>query len=166
MTAPAFDFSAALPELFLSATGLALLLYGVLVGERSGRQVSVFAILALLVAGLIVLGAAPARSVTFGGMFVADSFGGFMKLLVLLGAALGILLSLDYNQREEIDRFEFPVLIVFATVGMMLMISATDLISLSLGLELQSLALYVIAAFRRDSVKSTEAVMSCSPGHR
>jgi NADH-quinone oxidoreductase subunit N len=157
MTAPSFDFSVALPELFLSAAGLALLLYGVLVGERSGRQVSVFAIVALGVAGLLLLGAAPARSVTFGGMFVADAFGSFMKLLVLLGAALGILLSLDYNQREEIDRFEFPVLIVFATVGMMLMISASDLISLYLGLELQSLALYVIAAFRRDSVKSTEA---------
>jgi NADH-quinone oxidoreductase subunit N len=157
MTAPSFDFSVALPELFLSAAGLALLLYGVLVGERSGRQVSVFAIVALGVAGLLLLGAAPARSVTFGGMFVADAFGSFMKLLVLLGAALGILLSLDYNQREEIDRFEFPVLIIFATVGMMLMISASDLISLYLGLELQSLALYVIAAFRRDSVKSTEA---------
>ena len=70
---------------------------------------------------------------------------------------LGLVLSLDHNRREEMERFEFPILVLFATIGMMLMISASDLISLYLGLELQSLSLYVIAAFRRDSVKSTEA---------
>jgi NADH-quinone oxidoreductase subunit N len=157
MNAPAFSFSAALPELFLSLSGLALLLFGALTGEKSYRRVAALALIALLVAAVLVLFGAGARSVEFGGLFVVDGFGAFMKALVLLGAALGIVLSLDYNRREELERFEFPVLIVFATVGMMLMISASDLISLYLGLELQSLALYVMAAFRRDSVKSTEA---------
>ena len=152
-----FNFAAALPELFVAACALGLLVYGVFAGERSTRQVSWLAI-AVVVIAAVMLAAAPAgRVVSFAGMFVSDGFGSFMKCLVLLGAALGILLSLDYNRREEIERFEFPVLVLFATVGMMLMISASDLISLYVGLELQSLSLYVLASFRRDSVKSTEA---------
>ncbi|MCC7253877.1 MAG: NADH-quinone oxidoreductase subunit N, partial [Hyphomicrobium sp.] len=132
------------PELFLAACGLALLLYGVIVGDRSPRQVSLLAIAALAVTALMVSMAPAARTMGLSGLFVADAFGGFMKLFVLLGAALGIVMSLEYNRQEEIERFEFPVLIVFATLGMMLMISASDLISLYLGLELQSLALYVV----------------------
>ena len=86
-------------------------------------------------------------------MFVTDPFAVFMKVLVLLGAAVGLVMSIDYNRREGIARFEFPVLILFATLGMMMMVSAGDLIALYVGLELQSLSLYVVAAFRRDSVK-------------
>ena len=80
-----------------------------------------------------------------------------MKILVLLGAALTMIMSLGYIEREQMDRFEFPVLMLFATLGMLMMVSANDLISLYLGLELQSLSLYVIAAFRRDTVRSSEA---------
>ena len=80
-----------------------------------------------------------------------------MKWLVLLGSALAIIMSINYNERENIQRFEFPVLILFASLGMLLMVSANDLMSLYVGLELQSLSLYVIAAFRRDSTKSSEA---------
>ena len=90
-------------------------------------------------------------------MFVTDGFGAFMKILVLIGSALSVLLALDYNERQGIARFEFPVLVLLATTGMMMMISANDLISLYVGLELQSLALYVVASFDRDSVRSTEA---------
>ncbi|MBL8700475.1 MAG: NADH-quinone oxidoreductase subunit NuoN [Alphaproteobacteria bacterium] len=157
MTPVPLNLGPAQPELFLAASGLALLLYGVLTGEKSTRQVSWLAIIVLAVTALLVSTSPATRTLALSGLFVADAFGAFMKLFVLLGAALGIVLSLDYNRREEIERFEFPVLIVFATLGMMLMISATDLISLYLGLELQSLSLYVVAAFRRDSVKSTEA---------
>jgi NADH-quinone oxidoreductase subunit N len=157
MTAPAFSLSAALPEAVLAASGLALVLYGALVGEKSYRRVTLLALAALVLAGLLVLAGPSARSSAFGGLFVVDGFAAFMKILVLLGAALGIVLSLDYNRREDLERFEFPVLAIFATVGMMLMVSASDLISLYLGLELQSLSLYVMASFRRDSVKSTEA---------
>tara|TARA_B100000161_G_scaffold262493_1_gene232374 strand:- start:46 stop:1341 length:1296 start_codon:yes stop_codon:yes gene_type:complete len=93
----------------------------------------------------------------FGGQFVVDQFARFMKWLVLIGSALAVIMSINYNAREGIERFEFPVLILFASLGMLLMVSANDLISLYVGLELQSLSLYVIAAFRRDSAKSSEA---------
>src|SRR6266480_1463829 len=83
--------------------------------------------------------------------------GVFMKALVLLGSAVTIIMGLRYNEEHGIARFEFPVLILLATTGMMVMVSANDLITLYLGLELQSLALYVVAAFDRDSVRSTEA---------
>ena len=157
MTAPAFSLSAALPEIFLAGSGLALVLFGALAGERSYRRVTSLALVALVVAGLLVLAGPAARASAFGGLFVVDGFAAFMKILVLLGTALGIVLSLDYNRREDMERFEFPVLALFAAVSMMLMVSSSDLISLYLGLELQSLSLYVMAAFRRDSVKSTEA---------
>ena len=84
MNAPAFSFSAALPELFLSLSGLALLLFGALTGEKSYRRVAALALIALLVAAVLVLFGAGARSVEFGGLFVVDGFGAFMKALVLL----------------------------------------------------------------------------------
>ncbi|MDE0812080.1 MAG: NADH-quinone oxidoreductase subunit NuoN, partial [Alphaproteobacteria bacterium] len=93
----------------------------------------------------------------FFGMFVTSQFAQFAKILVLMGAALSIVLSSDYMRREKAQRFEYPVLIVYATLGMMMMISANDLIALYIGLELQSLALYVVASIRRDTLRSTEA---------
>jgi NADH-quinone oxidoreductase subunit N len=95
----------------------------------------------------------------FGGLFIVDKFGVFFKVLVLAGSSLAIVMSMDYIEREGMSRFEFPVLMLLSTVGMLLMLSANDLISLYLGLELQSLALYVVAAFRRDDLRSTEAGM-------
>ena len=86
-----------------------------------------------------------------------DGFAVYMKWLALIGSSLVLLMSTAYNEREKIARFEYPVLILFATLGMMMMISANDLMALYIGLELQSLALYVIAAFHRDSVRSSES---------
>jgi NADH-quinone oxidoreductase subunit N len=157
MTYDMLNTALAFPELFLAATGMALLMLGVFRGDGSATFVSWAAVLALLVAVIPVLGLAGARVTAFGGMFVTDSFVVFMKVLVLIGSAFGLVMSVDYNRREGIARVEFPVLIIFATIGMMMMISAGDLIALYIGLELQSLALYVVAAFRRDSVRSTEA---------
>src|SRR5207248_6108606 len=97
------------------------------------------------------------RQIGFYGMFINDAFAVFMKALVLLGSAVTIIMGLRYNEEHQIARFEFPVLVLLATAGMMVMISANDLITLYLGLELQSLALYVVASFDRDSVRSTEA---------
>ncbi len=91
------------------------------------------------------------------GSFIVDAFAKFMKLLILLGSAATIVLSTDYLRREGIDRFEYPILIVLSTIGMLMMISANDLIALYLGLELQSLSAYVIASFHRDNLRSTEA---------
>jgi len=149
--------SPALPEILLACGAMALLLIGVFRGEGSARLVSWLAV-ALLIAVLVVSGLfGGERRIGFYGMFVTDAFAVFMKALVLIGSAVSIILSLHYNEEGRIARFEFPVLILLATTGMMVMVSANDLITLYLGLELQSLALYVVASFDRDSVRSTEA---------
>jgi NADH-quinone oxidoreductase subunit N len=151
------DLSPALPEILLACGAMALLLLGVFRGEGSARLVSWLAV-ALLLAVLVVSGLFEGEHrVGFFGMFVTDAFAVFMKALVLLGSAVSIIMALRYNEEHRIARFEFPVLILLGTTGMMVMVSANDLITLYLGLELQSLALYVVASFDRDSVRSTEA---------
>jgi len=151
-------FLPALPEIFLAVSAMALLLFGVFRGEHgSNRLTAQLAITALLLTAVLVLTRGDERVVTFNGLFVVDGFAIFTKTLCLVASALAILLSQDYLEREHLNRFEFPVLVMFATLGMMLMISASDLISLYVGLELHSLSLYVIAAFRRDFAKSSEA---------
>jgi len=149
--------SPAAPEMFLAGAAMLLLLVGVFRGEGSTRLVSWLSVIVLLatlaVAGLVGGG----RQIGFYGMYVTDAFGLFWKALVLIGSAAAIVMGLGYNERQHIARFEFPVLVLFATTGMMVMVSADDLITLYVGLELQSLALYVCAAFDRDSLRSTEA---------
>ena len=145
-----------LPELVLAIGALALLMIGVFGGERSTPLVTTLAILVVIVTALVLIFKAE-DGVTFSGAFVLDPFARFMKLLALIGSGFAIVMSVSYARREQFDRFEYPVLILLATLGMMLMISANGLIALYLGLELQSLALYVVAAINRDSEKSTEA---------
>jgi NADH-quinone oxidoreductase subunit N len=147
----------ALPEIFLACSAMALLMVGVFRGEGSTRLVSVLSVVALLVTAALVLGAGSERTVTFNGQFVADRFSAFMKVLVLIGSALSLIVAMDHLEREQIDRFEYPVLILFATLGMLMMVSANDLVAVYVGLETQSLALYVLAAFRRDHARSSEA---------
>ena len=96
-------------------------------------------------------------STAFGGSFVIDGFSRFMKLLMLTGSAAAILLALEFLRTVGRGKFEYPILILLATTGMMMMISSGDLIALYLGLELMSLSLYVLAAFDRDNGRSTEA---------
>ena len=146
-----------LPELFLALAAMALLMLGVFRGDGATRLSCWLGIAALAIAALLLSFVPDPRVVVLGGMFISDAFAVFMKALILLGAAAGLLMSIDWNRREGLERAEFPVLILFATLGMMMMVSAGDLIALYVGLELQSLSLYVVAAFRRDSVKSTEA---------
>jgi NADH-quinone oxidoreductase subunit N len=147
----------AYPELWLALSAMALLMFGVFRGDGSTRSVAWLAVLALAV-GIVLVAVQPAASVvTFGGLFVSDSFGRFAKVLILLGSAFSIVLSLGYLRYERMERFEYPVLILLASTGMMMMVSANDLIALYLGLELQSLSLYVLAAFKRDSGRATEA---------
>ena len=136
---------------------MVLLMVGVYSGERANA----------LVTGLAVADPgrrrrldrlrAPATAQAFGGAFVVDPFARFMKVLTLVGSAVTLIMSVGFAKAEKFDKFEFPVLILLATLGMMLMISANDLIALYLGLELQSLALYVVAAINRDNLRSTEA---------
>jgi len=145
-----------LPEIVLSVGALVLLLYGAFRGERSVEGVNVGTLLVLILALFLVV-SGHGTITTLSGAFISDNFSRVMKTLILLGSAATILLSRDYFQRERIDRFEYPILILLCTIGMMVMASANDLIALYLGLELQSLAAYVIAAFHRDNLKSTEA---------
>jgi NADH-quinone oxidoreductase subunit N len=150
-------FGPALPEIILAAGALALVLFGAFRGERSAEVMNLAALALLAVAFLAVLGLPAERTEALSGSFVVDSFAKFMKCLTLIGAAAGIVMATDYLRREGIDRFEFPILIVLSTIGMLMVISANDLIALYLGLELLSLSSYVIAAFHRDDLRSTEA---------
>ena len=149
------NWAIALPEIALSVVGMAILIFGVL---RRGETFFISSMLALggfLLAALLVVTAA--RGIGYHGQFVSDAFSGFVKILILAGAALALILSLDYNRQHHIARFEYPVLMVLSVVGMMVMVSAANLMTLYLGLELQSLALYVLAAFARDELRSSEA---------
>ena len=131
----------------LTMTGLVPLLPEIVLGLA--------AIVLLIVAGLIVLALPGGKLVTFGGSFVVDDFARFLKILAILGSAAAILMSIDYDKREKQQRFEYSVLIVLSTLGMLMLISAADLIALYLGLELMSLPLYVVAASHRSSLRST-----------
>jgi NADH-quinone oxidoreductase subunit N len=145
----------ALPEILLAAASLAILLIGVIPKRDTYFPVSMLALGALLITAVLVLG--QGEGTAFLGQYVSDGFARFAKLLVLAGAAGGLLLSLDFNEKEGIARFEFPLLLLFATLGMLIMVSANDLMTLYVGLELLSLSLYVVAAFHRDNARSAEA---------
>jgi NADH-quinone oxidoreductase subunit N len=148
-----------LPEIALALGAMLLLLYGVFRPETDvdGRTVGWMAIAVLVFAGLMVLRQPTGVESLFQGAFVVDSFARFMKLLVLAGSAAALLLAFDDLSDARQMKFEYPVLILLSTAGMMVMVSAGDLIALYLGLEMQSLALYVLAAFRRDQLRSSEA---------
>ena len=151
-------FYAARPEITLAVMAMALLMIGVFRKERSADLVSTLSLLALAVtAFLVIFGTGEGRIEAFGGAFVMDGLARVMKALVLFASGLAIIMSVHFMKWERMERFENPLLIVLATLGMMAMISAGGLISLYLGLELQSLSLYVLAAMNRDSIRSTEA---------
>jgi NADH-quinone oxidoreductase subunit N len=150
------SWSLARPEIFLAAATALLLLYGVLRGEIATAFISVAAAIALLATAVLLF--APYREGTaFASLFITDRLTTTMKALVLVGAAVTLMMSRAYFENAKAWRFEYPILVSLAALGMMLMISANDLMSLYVGLELQSLALYVVAAFQRDTVRSTEA---------
>ncbi|ATN33971.1 NADH-quinone oxidoreductase subunit N [Rhizobium sp. ACO-34A] len=144
------------PELILAVGALALLMIGVFAGEKSATTVTGLAVALLIISGVwLVL--VPAEGSAFGGAYVADGYARFMKVLALIGSITAMIMAVGHARFDHLDKFEFPVLLVLATLGVMLMISANNLISLYLSLELQSLALYVVAAINRDSLRSTEA---------
>ncbi|HAD24648.1 MAG TPA: NADH-quinone oxidoreductase subunit NuoN [Alphaproteobacteria bacterium] len=151
------DLMPAMPELILACGAMALLMLGVFRGDQSTRLVTLLSVGLMVVAGGFVLMQGETRVETFGGSFVIDAFSHFAKILILLGSSVILLMARDYQRRENMERFEFPILVLLATLGMLMMVSANDLIALYMGLELQSLALYVIASFKRDSERSTES---------
>jgi NADH-quinone oxidoreductase subunit N len=151
------DIATVLPELLLALAGLGLLMFGVFQKGDATRVVSVLAILSFA-AALLVMAKGDTQTITaFGGLIQVDRFTVFAKGLILLAAAFTTAMSVDFLEKEKIGRFEYPVLIVLSTLGMMVMVSSGDFLTLYLGLELQSLPLYVLAAYNRDSLRATEA---------
>jgi len=146
-----------LPELLLAVGAMALLMVGAFRGDAAARAIDGIAIALLVAAGLVILRLPAGKLVSFGGSFVIDDFARFLKILALVGSAATILMSFDYTARQMKPKFEYPVLILLSTTGMLMLISAADLIALYLGLELMSLCLYVLAAIDRDNVRATEA---------
>ena len=151
--------SPAIPEMLLALGAMALLMFGVYRGERSAGAVNGWTIVLLVIVAALEIWLPGDKLVTFGGSFVVDAFAKFMKVLALIGAATVIVMSLHYFRREKQERFEYAILILFSTLGMMVLVSAADLIALYLGLELMSLSLYVLACSNRDSVRSAEAAL-------
>lgn len=154
------DLSPALPELFLAICAFIVLMIGVF-RDKPGKPCiclpNWLAIGVLAIALVMVWCDGSDKAIIFNGLFVNDAFARYVKTLLLSGAAISLLMGQAYGRAERIDRFEFPVLTLLATLGTLLMVSANDMMSLYVGLELQSLALYVLASFRRDDVKSSEA---------
>ncbi len=146
-----------LPEIVLAVGAMALLMLGAYRGQRATPLVVALAVVLLALTGVLEICLPAGKHVTFGGSFIVDNYARFLKVLALIGSGATLLLSLEFLGHESRRIFEYAILILISTVGMMVLISAGDLIMLYLGLELMSLALYVVAASNRDNVKSTEA---------
>lgn len=152
------DFSTILPEAVLSGYALVALLIGAYLGKDTLARTLLWTTVAafLVIAAMVGLGGR-ADQPAFYGMFIDDGFSRFAKVVMLVAAAAVLAMSADYMQRRNMLRFEFPIIVALSVIGMMIMVSAGDLLTLYMGLELQSLALYVVAAMRRDSARSSEA---------
>ncbi len=154
----ASDFNTVLPEVALAVYAMITLLLGVYGGKDALVKTITYATAGILAVVAIWIGSnGGGDQSAFGGMFTDDAFSRFAKVLILLSAAAVLLMSQDYMERRGLGRFEYPILVTLSVIGMMVMVSAGDLMTLYMGLELQSLALYVVASLRRDSAKSTEA---------
>ncbi|WP_339738845.1 NADH-quinone oxidoreductase subunit NuoN [uncultured Maricaulis sp.] len=152
------DLSLLTPELMLAGGAMALLMLGVfLKGEGTPRLVHLLTIGLLVAAGFAALFLTGDDGQAFGGAFVLDSLAKYSKVAITLAAAVALLLALPYLESEKLSKIEFPVLVALAVTGMVMMVSANDLISMYMAVELQSLALYVLAAFNRDSLRASEA---------
>jgi NADH-quinone oxidoreductase subunit N len=153
----AISLPVVLPEAVLAVGTLALVLYGALRGEKGSALVNEVAVGLLGVVFLLMVARNRPMGVTFYGSFADDAFTRFMGALALVGSLVTLLLSVEFMRTERIGGFEFPVLILICSLGMLMLIAANDFIALYLGLELMSLALYVIAAYRRHDLRATEA---------
>lgn len=145
------------PELFLSAVSMLLLVYGVFKGNNSTLTVLWGSIVALIAATFLTVIGNSQTTKTLNNMVVVDEFSGLLKLIIGLGLIASLVLSAGSLRDNKLFRFEYSILILLSGIGMMLMVSANNLLSLYMGLELQSLCLYVLAAIKRDDLKSSEA---------
>jgi NADH-quinone oxidoreductase subunit N len=146
-----------LPELVLAAGAMVLLIVGAYRGPQITRLVTALAVCLLIVVGTLEVMLPAGKLMTFGGSFIVDDFARFLKILAIIGSTATLILSAEFLSDPSRRIFEYAILVLLSTLGMMVLISAGDLIMLYLGLELMSLALYVVAASNRDDLKSTEA---------
>jgi NADH-quinone oxidoreductase subunit N len=146
-----------LPELVLAAGAMLLLMVGAYRGPQTTSLVTGLAVCLLVLTGVIELWLPAGKLTTFSGSFIVDDFARFLKILTLIGSAATLILSAEFLADPSRRIFEYSILVLLSSLGMMVLISAGDLIMLYLGLELMSLALYVVAASNRDNAKSTEA---------
>ena len=151
------DLLPLLPELLLACGAMLMLMVGAAIGERSSAVVNGCCVIILALAAAALLWLPRGLHVMFGGSFLVDDYARFLKVLTLIGSGGALILSLDYLTFEKQQKFEYGALFLLATLGMLMLISASDLIALYLGLELMSLPLYVIAASNRENARSTEA---------
>jgi NADH-quinone oxidoreductase subunit N len=149
------DLYVLLPELILAIGAMALLLIGAVRGDKSAGALTILSVVLIAASAYVTM--VTGDGVAFHGAFVMDSFARFTKAVILWSSAACVLMAHHFFAQEKSERFELPVLIVLASLGMSLMVSANNFIALYMGLELQSLALYVLAAFNRNSVRSSEA---------
>ena len=152
-----FDLSVMLPELVIAGVAMTVLMWGVFVKREIGPQALWLVALLFVGVGVSIVLTGRGTDEVFNGMFINDAFSRFAKVTMLWSGAAVLVLSREYLTRAKLLKFEFPVLVALAMVGMMMMVSAGNMMSLYMGLELQSLSLYVIAAFNRDSLRSSEA---------
>ena len=157
ITTAGYSLVPVLPELILAVGAMVLLMIGAFNGPKTTGLVTALGIGLLIVTGIAEVMLPAGKLVTFGGSFIVDDYARFLKVLALVASAVTLLLSREFLEHETRRIFEYPILVLLSTIGMMVLISAGDLIMLYLGLELMSLALYVVAASNRDNAKSTEA---------
>ena len=146
-----------LPEIVLTIGALVLLMIAAYVGDKAARVCTWLAVGTFVIAALVVPGVLTEGGVGFDGLFVADSFAAFSKVLIYIAAAVALIAATGWFARDSLFRAEYPVLILLSAVGMGMMVSAADLLTLYVGLELQSLSAYVLASFQRKDVRSAEA---------
>ena len=155
------NLTPALPEIFMAIIAMVLLMVGVFIkGDDKSvtKTVSNLATGSMLLTLLLVTAFSSPTAITFNGLFVTGPFSSFAKVLILGASALTLFMSRDFFQRHNINRFEFPILAILATLGMMMMVSSNDLIALYMGLELQSLSLYVMASIMRNDLNQQNQV--------
>lgn len=152
-----FNIMLLLPEIFLTVTAMGFLLAGVFQGNRATDVLSWSSCIAVMIAGVLLLRGSWDTAYTMNNMLVIDSFSNVFKLMILIGLFLSLALSVQYIYQERIARFEYPILMLLAGIGMLFMVSANNMLSFYMALELQSLSLYILAAFHRNSLRSGEA---------
>ncbi len=153
-----------MPEIFMALAGMSLLMLGVFQNTTTpegvttaSRITSRLAVITLVLTLGLVFAISGGKMIAFDGLFVTDPFAVFTKILILMASAFSLVMSQDWLEKQSAHRFEYAIVIIFAALGMMMMVSAGNLLSLYMGLELQSLSLYVLAAFHRDDTRATEA---------